>query len=258
MPSLRKKNIPSCPIPRPPKPSSKASSPNFRPGPLALAATRRLNYTNQGSNCLQRHFRFPVPGSSPLTGQRKKIYPIASRPPSTGFPANGSLQLHSMVSSPKPRMASNHEISQQFTTGLPNGVVSSPKARVVSTHEDSQRLNHGPVATRTLPNLALSCKGPAKGSPQHNTTVSSSSTTTRMVSNQESLQRLTPGLVATSRTPPNRALSSPCSSSGNLVSPTPLSMPVPGQKSRSNNQPALNLLQTLDKRRKPVVLSQAR
>ena len=152
-----------------------------------------------------------MPGSSSLANQRTKNCPIAeasSRPLSIAFPVDASSQAHSMVSSPEPRMVSDHARSQQIAPGLPSGMVSSPEPRMVSTHDDSQSL--------------------------------------------------TPGLIAT-RTPPNLAPSSKNSSTANLVSLTPVtSMPVPGQKSSSNIQPALNLLQALDKRRKPMVISQAR
>lgn len=243
VPSERKKTTPPSPTPRAPKPTRGASPvnvspPNPQPGPLALEATRR----------------FPVRGSS-LTSLRN--CPIAeaeeaSRPPSTTLPvANANSQLRSVVSSPKARMVSNYERSQLSTKGLINGMMSSPKARMVSAHEDAQQTNPGVVATRALPNLTFSCIGPANDSSQHYGTVSSP--TTGMVSNQDSIQRLSPSLVAT-RTPPSLALSS------RNISKSPITLPmlVRGQKSSSNNHQALNLLKSLDKRRKSAVLSKVR
>ena len=258
MPSERKKTTPPSPTPRAPKPTRAASPvnvspPNPQPGPLALEATRRFEMHKLKLSLLMLiNFRFPVRGSSLTSLRNCPIAEEASRPPSTTLPvANANSQLRSVVSSPKARMVSNYERSQLSTKGLINGMMSSPKARMVSAHEDAQQTNPGVVATRALPNLTFSCIGPANDSSQHYGTVSSP--TTGMVSNQDSIQRLSPSLVAT-RTPPSLALSS------RNISKSPITLPVlvRGQKSSSNNHQALNLLKSLDKRRKSAVLSKVR
>ena len=168
-----------------------------------------------------RTFRFPAPGAS-LTSERKKDSPIpqASGLPSAVFPGDTSSHIDSMVFSPKARVTSN----QCLSPGLLSGMVSSPKSRLVSTHEVSQRITPG----------------------LFNSLVSTSRT-------HEGFRRVTPGLLAIGTLDlPNLAFSSNSNANANLTSP------MPGQESSSNIQPPLNLLTSIDKRRKSVMPSGSR
>merc|ERR1719233_392046 len=68
--------------------------------------------------------------------------------------------LSDMVSSPKSRLVSTHEVSQRITPGLFNSLVSSSK-----THEGSRRVTPGLLAIRALPNLAFSSNSNANANP---------------------------------------------------------------------------------------------
>ena len=182
-----------------------------------------------------------MPGSS-LTIQRNCSISqeVSNSPPPTtlGTGSNDSSRLLSMVSSPRARVVSDRERSHRLTPGRQNYTVSSPKPRTVST-----RTNSGLVASRTQTNLAPSYESPVKACYS-----ATSSPKNGMFFNQDSIQCPT-------RTPPNPAVSSQNGSN----SPKPLSpMLAPGQKSSINNQKALNLLKSLDKRRKPTMLFKAR
>ena len=99
-----------------------------------------------------RNFRFPVGGSSLISQRNCPIAEEALRPLSTTLPvSNASSQLHSMASSPKVRIVSNHERSQQATNSWLTSMVPSPKPRIVSTHGEPGHTNLGFVANGAIP-----------------------------------------------------------------------------------------------------------